>query len=133
MSKKKTLEDKLDDVFSEFIRLRDADMNGIVQCYCCGYPVHWKSAEAMHYANRWHTNTRWFPKNVHAGCTSCNTYNGGNLEAYAEHLKRDYGDSIIEVLTVMKNTFAKYTCDELEGMLIHYRNEVKGLKKEKGL
>ena len=30
--------DKLDKVFSEYIRLRDADENGYVRCYCCGNP-----------------------------------------------------------------------------------------------
>lgn len=131
--KKQTLEDKLDEIYSIYIRLRDADNNGIIHCYCCGYPVHWKSAQAMHFCNRRHINTRWFEKNVHGGCVACNMYNGGNLKAYENHLKSDYGDSIVEVLTIMKNTITKYSDDELKGLIIHYRNDVNKLKKEKGL
>lgn len=131
--KKKTLEDKLDDVFSDYIRLRDADYRGYVRCYCCGYPIHWKMAHNSHFMNRWHTGTRYYPPNCHSCCSICNTSLGGNLKAYEEHLKRDFGDTIIEVLTMMKNTITKYTNDELEGMIIHYRNEVNKLKKEKGL
>lgn len=33
----------------------------------------------------------------------------------------------------MKNTYMKYSDDEMEGMIIHYRGEVKKLRKEKGL
>lgn len=130
---KNTSKNTLDRIFSEFIRRRDADKDGYVRCYCCNYPVHWESAQAMHFCNRRHLNTRWFEKNVHGGCISCNMYNGGNLEAYERHLKKDYGESIVEVLTIMKNTYMKYSDDEMEGMIIHYKNEVKRLRKEKGL
>lgn len=133
MSKISDLEDKLDTVFSQFVRLNDSDQYGRIYCYCCSTPVPWKQAEAMHYFGRSNTNTRWLPMNVHSGCHNCNVNLNGNLKVYAENLKKEYGDTVIEVLTTMKNTITKYSNHELEGMIIHYRNEVKKLRKEKGL
>lgn len=71
--------------------------------------------------------------NVHSGCHNCNVNLNGNLEVYAENLRKEYGDTVIDILTTMKNTITKYSNYELEGMIIHYRNEVKKLRKEKGL
>ena len=38
---RKTLEKKLDAVFSEYIRRKYADKNGIVSCYTCGKKKFW--------------------------------------------------------------------------------------------
>ena len=133
MSKRSDLEDKLDTVFSQFIRLNNADECGRISCYCCYASIPWKQAEAMHYFGRSNTNTRWIPMNVHSGCHNCNVNLNGNLKVYARNLKKEYGDTAIDVLTTLKNTVAKFTNYEIEGMIIHYRNEVKKLRKEKGL
>lgn len=125
--------EKLDKVFSEYIRLRDADENGYIRCYCCGNPVHWTSAHAMHYINRWHLGTRFDERNVHAGCVVCNCYNSGNIEAYEKHLIHEYGESIIDKLRMKKSILYDKTDIDTKDMMKHYRNETKRLRKEKGL
>lgn len=37
--------DKLDRIFSEYIRLRDADNNGYIRCISCGKIVFWKDTD----------------------------------------------------------------------------------------
>ncbi len=37
--------DTLDRIFSEYIRRRDSDENGIGRCISCGKMVHWKEAD----------------------------------------------------------------------------------------
>jgi outer membrane phospholipase A len=125
--------DKLDKIFSEYIRLRDADDNGYIRCYCCGYQVHWEYAHNMHFMNRRHLGTRFSEENCHGGCEPCNSYNGGNLEAFEAHLKRDYGESIIDKLTMLKTTVTKFVPYEIEEMKVKYKQKVKELRKEKGL
>lgn len=125
--------ERLDKIFSEYVRLRDADYNGYIRCYCCGYPIHWTNAQAMHFMNRRHLGTRFNEENVKAGCIPCNMYQNGNLKAYEEHLIKEYGENIIDKLTVLKNAVTKFSPYEIEKMIEHYRNEVKRLKKEKGL
>lgn len=125
--------EKLDKIFSEYVRLRDADDNGYIRCYCCGYQVHWEYAHNMHFMNRRHLGTRFSEENCHGGCEPCNSYNGGNLEAYEAHLIREYGDNIIDKLTMLKTTVTKFAPYEIKEMMKHYKREVKRLKKEKGL
>lgn len=125
--------EKLDKIFSEYIRLRDADVNGYIRCYCCGYPVHWKLAHNGHFFGRRFLGTRFNEENCHACCVPCNTYNNGNLKAYEEHLRREYGDSIIDKLTMLKNTLTKFAPYEIEEMTEEYKQKVKELRKGKGL
>ena len=124
---------KLDEVFSTYVRLRDSDCSGYVRCYCCGYPVHWKLAQNGHFMNRRHLGTRFDERNCHSCCAVCNMGLNGNLDAYEAHLKRDYGETIIDKLTMLKNTVTKFTDHELKDMIEHYQGEVKRLRKEKGL
>lgn len=123
----------LDKIFSEYIRLRDADVNGYIRCYCCGYAIHWKSAQNMHFMNRRFMGTRFNESNCHSGCTCCNMYNGGNLEAYEAHLIREYGETIIDKLTMLKHGVTKLAPYEIKEKTEYYAEKVKQLKKEKGL
>ena len=125
--------EKLDKIFSEFTRLRDADSNGYVHCYCCGYSIAWTNSQAMHFMNRRHLGTRFNEINVKAGCQVCNMHHNGNLEAFEQHLIRDYGEEVIDRLTMLKNTIhSKYDID-IEEKTKYYAEKVKQLKKEKGL
>lgn len=127
------LEKQLDEVFSQFIRLRDSDCNGYIRCYCCGYAVHWTNAHNGHFINRRHLGTRWHEINNNACCTPCNIYKNGNLDAYRERLVSKWSESIIDQLTMLKTSVIKFTDTELKDMIKHYKNEVKKLRKEKGL
>ena len=66
-------------------------------------------------------------------CVPCNTYNNGNLKAYEEHLRREYGEGIIDKLEMLKNTLTKFAPYEIKEMKEEYKQKVKELRKEKGL
>lgn len=123
-----SLKKKLDRVFSEYIRLRDSDKNGYVRCYCCGKVLHWKEAQNMHFIPRQHMALRFSEVNCHVGCIKCNFYNNGNIEAYAVHLKKDYGNDIIERLLIYKSRLTKFSAIEYEVMIKEYQQKVKELK-----
>lgn len=122
---------KLDRVFSEFIRLRDADANGIVRCISCGGFHHWKNADCGHYINRKHLSTRWHEKNCNAQCRACNRFDEGNMLGYTRGLQKKYGSAILNELEVMKHQVSKMS--DFEGALLikHYTEKVKELKKLK--
>ena len=121
----------LDRIFSEFIRQRDADANGYVRCYCCGKILHWKESQNMHFIPRQHMGTRFDEINCHSGCIRCNFYNNGNIEEYAIHLKKDYGDDIIERLTLKKQAGRKFSEFEYKVLAKYYRDRLKELKSNK--
>ena len=123
-----SLKSKLDRVFSEFIRLRDADENGLCRCYCCGKLLHWKQSQNMHFIPRQHMALRYSETNCHSGCIKCNYYNNGNIEAYTVHLKKDYGNDIVEKLLVAKSQVVKFSVTEYEVMIKKYMQLVKELK-----
>ena len=127
------LKDKLDRVFSQYIRLRDADNNGNIRCYCCGKVLPWKESENMHFIPRQHMSLRFSEVNCHAGCTRCNHYLNGNIEEYTIHMKKEYGPDILERLTVARNRVNKISATEYEVLIYHYKKEFERLKNEKGL
>ena len=129
----KTLKNKLDRVFSEFIRLRDATQSGYIRCFCCGKVLPWRDSENMHFIPRQHMSLRYNEINCNSGCTHCNHFMNGNIEAYTLNLKRVYGNDILERLMLIKNTPSKMGDFEANVLIDHYKTEVKRIRKEKGL
>src|SRR3990172_9406276 len=84
----KTLKNKLDKVFSLWIRKRDANEQGIGACYTCN---HVTKIEAGLFIPRQHAGTRWDARNVHGQCNYCNRWQHGNLYAYGLALQKQYG------------------------------------------
>jgi len=97
-----TLQAKADKIFSEFIRQRDADQNGLIKCYC-GRLVHWKDADASHFVSRQYLQKRFDEKNVHASCRKCNRFLEGNKEMYSLFLIKKFGPTIFEELNKDKD------------------------------
>ena len=71
--------------------------------------------------------------NCHAGCSRCNHFLNGNIEAYTIHMKKDYGNDIVEKLIIARNTTNKMAAFEYQAMILHYKKEVEKLKSEKGI
>ncbi len=96
--------------------------------------MHWKEIHAGHFIPRSAGNNLYFnEENVNAQCCTCNTFNEGEQYAYSIQLDGKYGDGTAKKLYKEKNKFKKFAIKELEGMIEHYKNEVKEIKKIKGL
>lgn len=122
---------KLDRVFSEFIRLRDANANGYVRCISCGKINHWKEVDCGHYVNRKHLSTRWHEKNCNAQCRACNRFDEGNMLGYTKGLVKKYGPSVLDELDMLKHQVSKLSDFEGKLLIKHYQDKVKELKKQK--
>lgn len=125
--KKVNYKDRLDRVFSEYIRRRDADENGYIKCISCGKRVHWKEADAGHYVNRKHMNLRWDEKNVNAQCRSCNRFDEGNMIGYTQGLVEKYGESILEKLRISRMRIFHIHDSFLKLMIEDYKKKIKEL------
>jgi hypothetical protein len=122
---------KLDRVFSEFIRLRDASANGYVRCISCGKIGHWKDVDCGHYVNRKHLSTRWHEKNCNAQCRACNRFDEGNMLGYTKGLVKKYGPSVLDELDMLKHQTSKLSDFEGKLLIKHYQDKLKELKKQK--
>lgn len=129
----KTLQPLLDQAFSIFIRLRDADSNGYVKCISCNDIKHWKDVDCGHFVNRKHMGTRYCEFNCNAQCRFCNRFDEGNNIGYTRGLIDKYGENIINLLAAKKLNFTKLTPFEYEVMLEEYRKKAREIAKEKGV
>jgi hypothetical protein len=111
---------ELDDIFSIFIRRRSEDEYGQVKCFTCNARMHWKLLDCGHFWSRKVYALRWHEQNCHPQCTHCNIFNKGNIATYAQNLKREYGEQILDALELKKNARFKLNRSDLQMLIIHY-------------
>ena len=116
---RKSLINKLDAVFSTYIRRRYA-VNEIAECYTCGKKEHWKKQHAGHFASRRHYSTRWNEYNVQVQCPSCNIWQQGMQFQFGKNLCLQYGDNFADDLMIESKQIRKFTDVELQDMIQHY-------------
>jgi hypothetical protein len=116
---------KLDKVFSEYIRRRNADIEGMTVCYTCGVKKHYKELQCGHFAPRQYTALRYDEINCQTQCYACNMLYNGQPSAFAMRLKRDYGENIIERLEARRKEVVKLYPYELK--LEEYKEKLKNL------
>lgn len=129
MKKLTNLKDKLDKVFSLYIRLRDSDENGTVECFTSGKLMHYKQAHAGHYISRRHLSTRWDEVNVQVQSVKENIFNQGNAPVFAIKLDEKYGEGTSKNLVKKSNEIFKPTKDWYIEKIDYYKNKVDKLFK----
>jgi len=126
----KTLKNKLDKVFSEYIRLRDSDHLGYVCCCTCGKPEPWQDVDCGHFISRAYIATRFEETNAHAQCRYENRYRNGSPEEYALFIINKYGMKEYNRLRDLKNSGFKPSIAWYEEKLLHYQQKVLELKSQ---
>ena len=127
--KRSTLVKKLDKIFSIWIRSKDADHAGMVDCFTCGVTKNWKyEIDAGHFMGRGKYATRWDERNVKSQCKKCNGFRSGEQYLFAKHLDEEYGKGTADELVYQSNQLAKFTNDELLEKIKHFTELVKSLK-----
>lgn len=119
---------KLWKVFSEYIRRRDADENGICTCITCGLKRHYKQMDCGHGIGRQHWGTRYNEKNNHAQCKRCNGFEGGKREVYEREVNKRYGPGTWDLLNLASKKAKKLTQFEIDILEKHYRELLKKFK-----
>lgn len=88
--KKKTgpqLKKELDQVFSRWVRVSNADKDGMVACYTCGVVKHYKQMHNGHFISRQYLAVRFDPRNTRPQCPGCNLYGNGKPVEFARKLE----------------------------------------------
>ena len=131
MAKKLTrskLVKKLDAVFSQYIRLKDADEFGNATCFTCGKVDHWKKLQNGHFQSRKHYSTRWDEINCQVQCAGCNVFKYGEQFIFGKNLDLEYGSGCSESLYYKAKQITKYSYDEIEDLITKYNLLIKELK-----
>lgn len=132
MKKKTNLKAKLDKVFSEYIRLKNANDIGFCRCVTCGKYYHWSKIQNGHYMSRRYMSTRYSEMNCHPQCMPCNVMQHGNIPQYRMWLVKEYGEENVRQLeaTALALT-VKFSDWEYKNLIDYYTKLVKALKYQK--
>lgn len=123
---------KLDKVFSEYIRLKNANDIGFCRCVTCGKYYHWSKIQNGHYMSRRYMSTRYSEMNCHPQCMPCNVMQHGNIPQYRMWLVKEYGEEKVRQLetTALAQT-VKFSDWEYKNLIDYYTKLVKALKYQK--
>jgi hypothetical protein len=129
----KKLEDKLWDIFSVFIRLRDSDEQGICKCFTCHRRNHWTKMDAGHGIPRQHKATKFNEINNNAQCKLCNGFEGGVREVYEKEMDKKYGAGTWNKMLVASKQTIHFSVPLLQNNIEYYAEQVRILKEQKGM
>ena len=127
------LKKELDKWFSLYIRLRDSNEFGMVQCFTSGRVYHYKQIQAGHFMSRRHLSTRWNEQNVQPQSAADNLFGQGEQWKFGLALDSKYGIGTSRELQELSRQTVKKTRYEYEEDIRYYKAIVNNLKKEKGI
>ena len=127
------LKKELDKWFSLYIRLREATVEGISQCFTCGKIDHYKKLQCGHFQSRRHHATRWNEQNCQVQCVKCNMFGQGEQWKFGLNINAKYGNGTANELKILSTSTVKISRVEYEHNIRYYKALVNNLKKEKGI
>ena len=123
----KSVKKKTWDVFSKYVRLRDAiettDTRDMALCCSCGkqYPAFGVGClQAGHFIPGRGNAVLFDEKGVHAQCYNCNINLKGNWPGYYKFMLEKYGQDEINRLIDDSHKTVKYTVMDLEEMQVRF-------------
>ena len=114
------LKKKLDNVFSQYIRLRDHGT-----CITCGTVDDIKAMQCGHYVSRACLPLRYDERNCNCQCPRCNLFLHGNLIDYRIALVEKYGDTVVDGLEARRHETKKMTAEDYRKLLDYYSERVR--------
>ena len=125
---KSKLTKKLDQIFSEFIRLKSADKNGFVRCVTCNKKGFWKNdgMQCGHFVSRKHYATRWSEENTAVQCIKCNMFGQGEQYKFSLYL----GKEKAEKLYAESQKISKFSIVDIQEMIEKYQMACKEIIKK---
>lgn len=131
VKKKVNLVDKLDKVFSKYIRLRDCMVGGYTRCISCGRLLPFEQMDCGHYFSRTHMATRYDEDNCNSECRACNRFAADHLIGYRNNLIRKIGEKRVALLEVKAHQSSKLSDFDLQAMITYYTKKVNELSKQR--
>ncbi len=118
-----------DAIFSQYIRLKYADKDGIVKCFTCDVKKHWTLMQCGHYIKRGHMGLRHDERNCRPQDAGCNEYKDGNIPEFTKRLELE-SPGITEILNEEMRLPYKVTREKLTQVISYYSTLVNEMKKK---
>ena len=123
-----SLVERLDRVFSKYIRLRDANDDGTFTCISCGRRLPIEQAQCGHFYPRGKMSTRFDEDNCHSECVECNCFDQKHLEGYRKNLIAKVGEDRVMELDKRAKEMKKWSHYELKELIEYYKEKIKQMK-----
>ena len=123
---KKLAKAKADKYFSEYIRRRDSNKEGIGKCITCGKIGHWKDMHNGHFLSRRYESTRFDPQNCALQCPACNTFNQGRQFEFGIAIDKRYGIGTAQQLLQKSQMLCKRNQNDYEEIALEFKNKLNG-------
>jgi len=121
---KKDLKEKAWKMFALYIKLRDANVEGVCSCCTCGKRLAFdqKDCQAGHFVAGRSNAVLFNSKVVHAQCATCNIFNSGEQGKYVLFMKKRYGysDEDIEKMLQEKKATLKLSDEDVKDMILTF-------------
>ncbi len=119
--------------FSRYIRLRDADTNGLSKCITCETVKDWRDMDCGHFQSRRYSATRYHEKNAHAQCQKCNKYQAGEQYIHGKEIDFIYGAGTAEFITKLSRSLYKLNKNEVMKIANDYKSKMLEMAKIKNI
>lgn len=104
---------RADKWFSEWIRLRDADAEGMVTCITNPkIRKHWREVDCGHWISRAKESTRYDERNANAQSKHANRFQGGHFLEHGLAIDRKFGPGTREALEKKAGQLCKRTLND---------------------
>lgn len=121
-SERKKLVDKLDRVFSEYIRKRDG-----YRCIVCGATRESTVIQCGHLFSRVSHSARFDELNASAQCMGCNLRHEFDFEPYRRAWLAKHSQDEYDSLYARWSQSTKFTNSDLQYLIIHYQDKLEAL------
>jgi len=123
------LKQRLDKLFSQYIRRKYMNHSGMALCCSCLKWYHISNMDAGHYVSRRQNALRYDERNVHPQCRKCNRFSEGNKAGYTLYLQEKYGPDVIADLNREQHIIKRFRVAELQELIKETRKKMKKLPK----
>jgi hypothetical protein len=122
-----SLKKKAWQIFSEWVRVKDADYRGFIRCFTCGKVGHYKTFHAGHFLGGRRNNLLFNEIGCHPQCYECNVPKHGNQWEYGKRMVKLYGEKVVKDLEKLNRKNKQFTIFELKEIIKTYQVKLKNL------
>ena len=111
-------------LLSEYIRRKDADEGGTVECYTCRKLFHWKELQGGHFVPGRSGSVLLDARIVRPQCVRCNVLLGGAYHAFTLRMIDEVGREKVEEYLALKHQVKKWNRSDLEAFIEEYKRKL---------
>lgn len=114
-------------LFSEYVRRKNADANGMARCYTSGVVAHWTQLQCGHAIGGRHNAVLFDDEICRPQTVSENVFKRGNYPVFVTKLIQENGLDWWERKLEGSRQVRKYTRSDLEDLISLYKTKLEGL------